>query len=104
VCLVATVPRSINSNLSGIEEALGNLPEAKRLRTRAIEIETKHFDADHPNLAIRYQGLGAVVLQQGDRVAALACMERAHEIFEKRLGPDHANTQYTRDAREQLRS
>ena len=43
-----------------VEQDLGNLAEARRLLTRAIEIQEKAFEPDHPNLAVSYSNLALV--------------------------------------------
>ena len=68
---------------------MGNLPDAKRLYLRAIEIVTKHFDPDHPNLAIRFGMLAQLELATGEREAAVEHARRSLEIFRKRLPAGH---------------
>ncbi len=77
------------SNLAQIFKAQGDLPEARRLTERAIEIDEKHLDPDHPNLAIRYSNLATIAYAQGDRPEARRLVERAIEIASKHFKPDH---------------
>ncbi|PAP80581.1 hypothetical protein B1759_04155 [Rubrivirga sp. SAORIC476] len=70
---------------------LGQLIEARRLLERAIEIEEKAFDADHPTLATSYSNLATVVKDQGDLATARRLLGRAIEIDERAFDPDHPN-------------
>jgi tetratricopeptide (TPR) repeat protein len=56
---------------------------------RAIAIELKHFEADHPTLATSYCNLGMILKDLGDLSGAKAQMERAIAIEEKHFDPDH---------------
>ena len=90
-------PDSIASNEYGtllnhlalILQDLGELPEARRLIERGIEIDQKHFDPDHPKLAIRYSNLATILQDLGELPQARRLIERAIEIAEKHLHPDH---------------
>jgi len=77
------------NDLALILKDLGDLPEARRLMERAIEIEAKHFDPDHPNLATSYSNLAMILQDLGDLPEARRLMERAIEIGEKHFKPDH---------------
>jgi len=70
---------------------LSRFPDARRLYRRAIEIGEKHFDADHPNLAIRYSNLGNVESDLGNLAEARRLYRRAIEIEEKHFDADHPN-------------
>jgi Tfp pilus assembly protein PilF len=56
---------------------------------RAIEIQSKHFPPDHPNLATSYSNLATIQQEQGSLHAARANMERAIEIQRKHLPLEH---------------
>ena len=65
------------------------MSEAKRLFTRAIEIGEKHFNLDHPQLAIYYSNLGGVEHGLGNLSEAKRLLRRAIEIYEKHFEADH---------------
>ena len=77
------------SHLALILKALGDLPEARRLAERAIEIGEKHFAPDHPRLATSYSNLATILQGLGDLPEARRLTERAIEIDEKHFAPDH---------------
>jgi len=56
---------------------------------RAIEIDQKHFDPDHPNLATRYNNLAHIELEEDKREAACRLWRRAHGILTKHFNDDH---------------
>ena len=56
---------------------------------RAIEIDEKHFDPDHPSLATRYSNLAMILKDLDELPQARQQMERAIEIAEKNFEPDH---------------
>lgn len=77
------------SNLALVLQDLGDLPGARTRMERAIEIETKHFDGDHPTLATSYSNLATILRDLGDLAGARNRMERAIEIDEKHFDADH---------------
>lgn len=79
------------SNLAIIQQDRGDLPGARGSMVRAIAIQFKHFDPDHPALAITYSNLAVIQHAQGDLPGARASMERATEIDFKHFAPDHQN-------------
>jgi tetratricopeptide (TPR) repeat protein len=65
--------------------------EAEPLMRRALAIDEKSFEPDHPNVAARLNNL-AYVLQATNRlIEAEPLMRRALAIDEKCFGPDHPN-------------
>ena len=64
---------------------------------RAIEIEEKYFDPDHPTLATSYSNLATILRALGDLPEARRLMELAIEIDEKHFDPEHPSlaTRYT---------
>jgi tetratricopeptide (TPR) repeat protein len=77
------------SNLAMILQDLGDVPEARCYMDRAIQIDEKHFDPDHPNLAVRYSNLATILKDLGDLPQARRHMQRAIEINQKHFDPDH---------------
>lgn len=80
---------ALYSNLALTLLDLGDLPEARRRMERAIEIDEKHSEPDHPNLAIRFSNLAAILHALGDLPEARRQMERTIEIDEKHFESDH---------------
>jgi len=54
------------SNLAAIEQDLGHLEEARHLLQRAIEIQEKAFEPDHPNTLVMKNHLAAVLVELDD--------------------------------------
>ncbi|MGD2107983.1 MAG: tetratricopeptide repeat protein [Phycisphaerae bacterium] len=77
------------SNLASTLGLLGDFAAARARMERAIEIDEKHFDPDHPDLAISYSNLAAILRDLGDLPGAREQMGRAIEIEEKHFDPDH---------------
>jgi len=64
------------------EEALGQ-------HEKALEIRTRVFGSEHPDVAISYKNIGIVYHHQGNVGEATAKYTKAYRIFHKVLGPDH---------------
>jgi tetratricopeptide (TPR) repeat protein len=77
------------SNLALIEQALGHLEEARRLMRKALAIDEKAFDADHPSLAISYSNLATIEQALGHLEEARRLMHKALAINEKAFDADH---------------
>ena len=77
------------SNLATILADLGDLAGARSNMERAIAIDEKAYDADHPTLALRYSNLATILADLGDLAGARARMERAIAIEEKAYDADH---------------
>jgi tetratricopeptide (TPR) repeat protein len=56
---------------------------------KAIAIQEKHFDSEHPNLAIHYSNLATVEQNLGDLAEARRLMKKAIVIEEKHFDPEH---------------
>ncbi len=89
---MATIANRISLTL----RELGRYGEARANIERAIKIEEKHLDPDHPKLAIRYSNLATVLQDQGDLPGARSYMERANKIGEKHFDLDHPTLQVIR--------
>ncbi len=76
------------SNLAMTLQDLGELGEARRHMERAIEMKEKHFEPDHPDLAIVHSNLAMILQDLGELPEARRHMERAIEIKEKHFEPD----------------
>ncbi len=57
-----------------------------------------HFAPDHPNLAIRYNNLAHIAIDQGKIPEAVALWRKSYPIRLKALGPDHPDTKDVADA------
>ena len=80
---------ALHSNLAITLKDLGDLNGARDQMERAIEIDQKDLEADHPILAIRYSNLATILQVIGDLKGAREQMERAIEIDEKHREVDH---------------
>ena len=80
---------SLLSNLALTLQDLGRLDDARRQMERAIAIREKHFEPDHPTLAISYSNLAVILQDLGRLDDARRQMERAITIWEKHLEADH---------------
>jgi tetratricopeptide (TPR) repeat protein len=65
------------------------LTQAKDLSQRALAIDEAALGPDHPDVAVRRNNLGSVLLDLGDFTGAKAQLEQALAIDEAALGPDH---------------
>ncbi len=72
-----------------VEQTLGNLAEARSLLRRAIAINEKAYDADHPTLATSYSNLAVVEQTLGNLAEARSLLRRAIAIEEKVYDADH---------------
>jgi Tfp pilus assembly protein PilF len=72
--------------------ALATYAAARSLLERALSIDEKAPDPDHPNTARSLHNLGYLLKAQGDLAGARPYYERALVIREKALGPDHPDT------------
>jgi len=82
------------SNLSVIEQMLGNLKEAKEILKEAIDIDEKYRASDHQFLGIRYGNLAIVELELGNLKEAKELINKSinirKQIYEKE-NPDLAS-------------
>jgi tetratricopeptide (TPR) repeat protein len=86
------VATSIN-NLGTVYAGKGDLENALVQFQKALEIRTRVFGSDHPDVANSYQNLAAVYQSQGNHVQTKEMATKAYHIFLKKLGPDHPQTQ-----------
>lgn len=77
------------SNLAMILKDLGDLPGARREMERAIEIQRKHFEPDHPRLAARYNNLAHITLAEGDTRRTCDLLRQAYRILTKHFDAEH---------------
>jgi tetratricopeptide (TPR) repeat protein len=78
------------NNLGGVLKDLGDLAGAKAAFERALLIREVAFGKEHPDVAQSLWWLGVLAQQQDDKEAARDYYERALQIFEKFLPPDHS--------------
>ena len=74
-------------------EKKGDLENALVQHQKALEIRTRVFGSDHPDVATSYQNLAAVYHRQGNQVQAKEMATKAYHIFFRMLGPHHPQTQ-----------
>ncbi len=79
---------SIHSNLAVLLEPLGDQKGAIKQIEQAIAIGEKHFDSDHPHLAVLYSNLAVTLRSLGDMQGACKHMERSIEISKMRYNAD----------------
>ncbi len=72
--------------------ALATYGAAQQLLERALTLDEKALDPDHPDTARTLNNLGYLLRMQGDFAMARRYYERALAIREKVLGPDHPET------------
>ena len=71
----------------------GDLENALVQYQKGLEIQTRVFGSDHPDVAVSYKNLAAVYQRQGNHVQTKEMVTKAYHIFLKVLGPDHPQTQ-----------
>jgi tetratricopeptide (TPR) repeat protein len=77
------------SNLALVEQDLGNLPQARSLLLKALAIQEKAYEPDHPTLATSYSNLALVEKALGNLPQARSLLLKALAIQEKAYEPDH---------------
>jgi tetratricopeptide (TPR) repeat protein len=77
------------SNLALTLNSLGDLPSASNCMKRSIAIKDKHFDPDHPVLAIRYNNLAHIERADGNRSKACELWHKARAILRKHFDRSH---------------
>ena len=75
---------------------LGRLELAMKPQEQAMEARRRLLGDEHPDIALSYNNIGVVHLQNGDVAAALERLERSLDMRTKILGPDHPDTRKTR--------
>ena len=83
---------SFNNIGNGYKEK-GDHENALVQHQKALEIRTRVFGSDHPDVAGSYQNLAAVYQRQGNQVQAKEMVTKAYHIFFRMLGPHHPQTQ-----------
>ena len=80
-------------NIGLVYQEKGDIENALVQHQKALEIRTRVFGSDHPDVAGSYTNIGIVYGKKGDRTAATEMYTKAYHIFLKKLGPDHPQTQ-----------
>ena len=80
-------------NIGAVYAGKGDLENALVHMQKGLEIQTRVFGSDHPDVATSYQNLAAVYHRQGNHVQTKEMATKAYHIFLKVLGPDHPYTQ-----------
>jgi len=81
------------NNIGIVYRQKGDLENALVQFQKGLEIRTRVFGSDHPDVATSYQNLAAVYHRQGNHVQTKEMATKAYHIFLKVLGPDHPYTQ-----------
>ena len=92
-----------SSNLAAVYFDQGDYRNAEAFFRRALAIDERNLDAQHPTLAIRLVGLAEVLTAHGEYADADPLYERALAIQERALGPTHPQVATTLIARSLLR-
>ncbi len=79
------------SNRAVSLSAVGRMPEARDQMERALQLEQRHLEPLHPNLATRHSNLAAIFKRMGDNVKARRHIQHAIEIDVKHFGAEHPN-------------
>ena len=80
------------SNIGVVYQEKGDLENALLQHQRALEIRTRVFGSEHPDVAMSYQHIVAVHFKEGKRAQAIEMATKAYDIKLKVLGPDHPST------------
>ena len=80
-------------NIGLVYQEKGDHENALVQYQKALEIRTRVFGSDHPDVATSYQNLAAVYQSQGNHVQTKEMVTKAYHIFLRMLGPDHPQTQ-----------
>ena len=81
------------NNIGAVYAGEGDLENALVQHQKALEIRTRVFGSEHPDVAASYQNIGMVYGKKGDRAAATEMYTKAYHIFLTVLGPHHPQTQ-----------
>ena len=77
------------SNLSGICQDMGNLPQALEFQLKSVKIREEVLAPDHPDLATAYNDLSLIYMEMGNLPLALEFQLKANGIYEKTLPSTH---------------
>ena len=80
---------TLSNNLSTIFRNFGDYEKALKYRFKALDIEEKVLDENHPQLAGSYNNTSSIYLDLGDYEKALEYNLKAIAIIEKVLEPNH---------------
>ena len=69
------------SNIGVVTSRKGDLENALLQLQRALEIQTRVFGSEHPDVAASCNNIGAVYEQKGDLENALLQQQKAREVF-----------------------
>ena len=81
------------NNIGAVYAGEGDLENALVQFQKALEIRTRVFGSDHPDVAVSYHNLATMYQRQGNHVQTKEMATKAYHIFLKKLGPDHPHTQ-----------
>jgi tetratricopeptide (TPR) repeat protein len=72
-----------------VYEGKGDFENALVQFQKALEIRTRVFGSDHPNVAASFNNIGAVYEKKGDLENALVQHQKALKIRTRVFGSDH---------------
>jgi tetratricopeptide (TPR) repeat protein len=81
------------NNIGGVYLKKGDLENALLQFQRALEIRTRVFGSEHPDVAQSYGNMGYLYCSLGKAEEANEMFTKAYSIFLKVLGPDQLHTQ-----------
>ena len=79
-------------NIGSVYERQGKYEEALDQYRRSLEIKTRVFGQDHPDVAASYENIGLVFKEQGELEKAKVRFQQAWDIRRTKLGANHALT------------
>ena len=68
-------------NIGAVYAGKGDLENALVQYQKGLEIQTRVFGSDHPDVATSYQNLAVVYQRQGNHVQTKEMATKAHHIF-----------------------
>jgi hypothetical protein len=71
---------------------MGDLPAARELQEKVVEVRTRVLGPEHPNILSSINNLATTLLSMGDLPAARELQEKVVDVFTRVLGPEHPQT------------
>ncbi|HKB17048.1 MAG TPA: CHAT domain-containing tetratricopeptide repeat protein, partial [Planctomycetota bacterium] len=83
-------------NLAFTIKALGDLPGARALEEKVLEVRSRALPEDHPDLQLTRANLAVTLQMLGDLLGARAHFEKVLEVYARTLPEDHPDLQLAR--------
>lgn len=84
------------NNLAIAYQDLGNYKQAKRLLTKALQLDTQNFGKNHPNTLVSLSNLGVAHRYLGEYEEAINLLQLVLQLNIQNFGKDHPNTAESR--------